>query len=103
MRLEIDVPREMYHNILRGTNLVHNGVYKSDLIKIIQDALPIPTEHSDKEGHWIRKESWSEGYGMGESYGYHYMCSECDNKVKGGYSECGDKYCPECGAKMYMG
>ena len=50
-------------------------------------------------GRWIREDYWSEGVGMGESYGYYYKCSECGNLVRGGYDECGKKYCDECGAK----
>lgn len=53
-----------------------------------------------KIGQWIAGEYWSMGSGMGESYGYWYTCSECGNKIRGGYSECGDNYCSKCGAKM---
>ena len=49
-------------------------------------------------GRWIRKDYWSQGVGMGESYGYYYNCSKCGNLVRGGYNECGKKYCDECGA-----
>ena len=50
-------------------------------------------------GRWIREDYWSEGVGMGESHGYYYKCSECGNLVRGGYDECGKKYCDKCGAK----
>ena len=48
---------------------------------------------------WIREDYWSEGVGMGESYGYYYKCPKCGNLVRGGYNECGKKYCDKCGAK----
>lgn len=53
-----------------------------------------------KHGRWIKKRYWSEGVGMGERYGYYYSCSKCGNWVRGGYDECGKKYCDECGALM---
>ena len=53
-----------------------------------------------KIGHWIRRDYWNEGVGMGESYGYYYQCSECKEIIQGGYIKCDDKYCPNCGAKM---
>lgn len=54
----------------------------------------------NKEGEWIQGSAWSEGCGMGESYGFFYTCSECGHKVKGGYGECGINFCNECGADM---
>ena len=53
-----------------------------------------------KYGKWIGGEYWSEGCGMGEDYGYYYKCSLCGNQVKGGYTNCGYKYCSKCGAEM---
>ena len=52
------------------------------------------------QGKWIRRDYWSEGAGMGESYGFYYECSNCGEQQKGGYSNCGMKYCPDCGARM---
>lgn len=52
------------------------------------------------QGEWIRREYWSEGVGMGESYGFYYECSNCGEQQKGGYDNCGINYCPDCGAKM---
>lgn len=51
------------------------------------------------QGKWIRRESWSEGAGMGESYGFYYECSNCSKKIRGGYRDCGMNYCPNCGAE----
>jgi len=53
-----------------------------------------------KTGRWINGEYWSEGCGMGETYGYYYKCSECGAEEKGGYEKCGYNFCPMCGAKM---
>lgn len=53
-----------------------------------------------EQGEWIKGEPWSEGYGMGETYGYYYTCSKCGNLVQGDYNACDMKYCPNCGAGM---
>lgn len=57
-------------------------------------------EYPVKQGQWIKKRYWSEGVGMGESYGYWYACSVCGHETQGGYSSCDDKFCSQCGAKM---
>ena len=81
----------------------YDGGYNIEREKRIRDALmalptvnPVPV----KRGRWIKKRYWSEGVGMGERYGYYYSCSKCGNWVRGGYDECGKKYCDECGALM---
>ena len=53
-----------------------------------------------KVGKWIRDKSWSEGAGMGESYGHYWKCNQCNNIVKGDWSQCGDNFCSNCGADM---
>lgn len=53
-----------------------------------------------KFGHWEKGKYWSEGCGMGESYGYYYKCSECGKVVRGGYDVCGRNFCSGCGAEM---
>lgn len=57
-------------------------------------------EPERKLGKWIRGKYWNVGIGMGEQYGYFYKCSECGKEVKGGYTECTDRFCKSCGAKM---
>ena len=52
------------------------------------------------QGEWIRKDYWSEGIGMGESYGFYYECSNCGKQQRGGYYECGMNYCPNCRARL---
>ena len=69
----------------------------SDIFDII-DTAPTLDYVPAKRGHWIKAESYSEGCGMGESYGYYFRCSECNHKVKGGYSDCGVNYCSNCGS-----
>ena len=57
-------------------------------------------EEERKTGKWIRDGSWSEGCGMGETYGYYYKCSECGAKFKNDYKKCSYNFCPHCGAIM---
>ena len=63
------------------------------------NSLP-PVTPKREQGKWIKGEPWSEGYGMGETYGYYYTCSKCGNLVQGDYNACDMKYCPNCGAEM---
>ena len=37
---------------------------------------------------------------MGESYGHYWKCNQCNNIVKGDWSQCGDNFCSNCGADM---
>ena len=81
---------------------------KDALLRAIGDAnsyfliqmLPAEDVAPVRHAHWIKDEYWSEGYGMGEVYGYYYKCSDCGETVQGDYKECTDKYCRNCGAKM---
>lgn len=68
-------------------------------IKDMLKALP-SAEPERKRGMWLQEGMWSEGYGMGETYGYYWRCSSCDEIVQGGYSQCGDNFCSNCGADM---
>lgn len=63
------------------------------------DEQPTVDAEPVRYGRWIRGDYWSQGVGMGESYGYYYSCSKCGNLVRGGYDECGKNYCDKCGAK----
>ena len=63
----------------------------------MDELLPSP---SRPHGQWIKEKMWSDGIGMGESYGFYYSCSECKTVVKGDYDECGKNFCPQCGADM---
>lgn len=51
-------------------------------------------------GNWIRRQSWSDGGGMGSDFGFYWECSNCRSQTKGDYDECGCKFCPNCGADM---
>lgn len=53
-----------------------------------------------KHGKWIERGTWSEGEGMGETYGKYWACNQCGRKVKGFWDECGKNFCDNCGADM---
>lgn len=53
-----------------------------------------------KCGKWIERGTWSEGEGMGETYGKYWACNQCGRKVKGFWDECGKNFCDNCGADM---
>lgn len=55
---------------------------------------------TDKHGRWIISGCWDESRGMCENYGHYFKCSICGEEVKGGYKQCNDKYCRNCGAIM---
>lgn len=63
-------------------------------------AIPSADVAPIRRAHWIQEEYWSEGIGMGESYGHYYKCSACGKRVKllDLYL---DEYCRKCGAEMY--
>ena len=84
------------------TEHMSNLISRKDAIDQIYELLCyIPSEYPViHHGHWIRGRYWSSGIGMGETYGYYYNCSECGEEVKGDYTDCGDNYCRQCGAKM---
>lgn len=64
------------------------------------DTIPAADVRPVVHGEWLRGPTWSEGFGMGESYGYYWDCSECRKRVRGDYNECGYNYCPHCGVYM---
>jgi len=66
----------------------------------IVDALEsLPSAKLQKiRGKWIRNGSWSEGAGMGESYGHYWKCDQCGYIERGGWDECGCNYCSNCGS-----
>ena len=54
-----------------------------------------------KKGKWISGDYWSEGCGMGETYGQYYRCSLCGHVIRHeGLNHCDVNYCPNCGADM---
>ncbi len=64
------------------------------------DAYNTAIERMSSTARWIVGKMWSEGCGMGEQYGYYFTCSKCGNKVKGGVTGCGIKFCEDCGSMM---
>ena len=74
---------------------------KPDVVDVCEAICTAPTVMPERnKGHWIKGKMWSEGIGMGETYGFYYSCSECNNSVQGGYDECGKNFCEKCGADM---
>lgn len=61
------------------------------------ESLP-PVEPTRIRGKWIRNGSWSEGVGMGESYGHYWKCDQCGYTERGGWDNCGRNYCSNCGS-----
>lgn len=71
-------------------------LYKESAIEQISALPPV----QPKRGKWIERGTWSEGYGMGESYGKYWACDQCGREVKGFWNECGNNFCSNCGADM---
>lgn len=71
------------------------GVYQNyrDKMNELPSAQP---EHI--RGHWICDRSWSEGVGMGESYGHYWKCDKCGHLEQGDWGECGCNFCSNCGS-----
>lgn len=71
----------------------------NDLQECIENLPPV----QPKRGKWIERGTWSEGYGMGETYGKYWACNQCGREVKGFWGECGKNFCDNCGADMRGG
>lgn len=56
------------------------------------------TQPEHIRGHWICDRSWSEGVGMGESYGHYWKCDKCGHLEQGDWGECGCNFCSNCGS-----
>lgn len=79
-----------------GDKFANIGYDRKEALEMAIKAL----EQVRPKGVWLKRDYWSEGVGMGETYGYYYQCSECKKMVKGGYISCDDKFCSKCGAEM---
>ena len=84
-----DAINEIRKDIMGGLN--YEGILKR---------LPSADVVERKRGKWIKGETWSEGYGMGEQYGRYYTCSECSHTVQSDYGKSLINFCPKCGADM---
>lgn len=95
------ISRQAALNLFLDDNLYWdtNGGYSPHYARTLLKNLP-SVQPERKVGKWIRGKSWSEGAGMGESYGYYWKCNQCNNIVKGDWAKCGDNFCSECGADM---
>lgn len=97
---------EIEHHIRTGDELYPLSFGE----KCINEGLGIATNVVDcmtpadvverKRGTWIQVGYWSEGVGMGETYGNYFKCSVCEERVRNGYKHCYMNFCPNCGAKM---
>ena len=65
-------------------------------VSAIKQLPSIQPEHI--RGHWICDRSWSEGVGMGESYGHYWKCDKCGHLEQGDWGECGCNFCSNCGS-----
>lgn len=120
--IDADALEELFREVIGGIakkpemngNLEHMVRASAMVVEMIQDA-PTIEPHCEtceafnktrllipqpqrKKGHWIKGKMWSEGIGMGETYGFYYACSECNFSVQGGYDVCGKNFCEKCGA-----
>ena len=113
MKILIDISERDYELIrynIQATSTFENAYYAIRNGTVIPKGAEILTAeaYSDlclraseqKVGKWIRGGFWSDGCGMGETYGYYYKCSECGAEVKNDYKKCGYNFCPNCGARM---
>ena len=66
------------------------------ILEAIAELPPAQPEHI--KGHWICDRSWSEGVGMGESYGHYWKCDKCGHLEQGDWGECGCNFCSNCGS-----
>ena len=97
MKIVVDIPDVAYDWFRNGFPDEDDG---EEAVRAIANGTPLLVTPARKTGKWIRGKSWSVGIGMGEQYGYFYKCSECGKEVKGDYTECTDRFCKSCGAKM---
>lgn len=99
-----DVERTVEDNILCYTHSdspdteCHMAI-RTALRMLRKDLRKLPSIQP-KRGKWIERGTWSEGYGMGETYGKYWACNQCGREVKGFWDECGKNFCDNCGADM---
>ena len=82
------------HECCCGAVIDHCGLETA--MDIISELPPTQTECI--KGHWICDRSWSEGVGMGESYGHYWKCDKCGHLEQGDWGECGCNFCSNCGS-----
>ena len=80
-----------------GTITVYKGSIPFDTALMRIKQLP-PAQPERIRGHWICDISWSEGVGMGESYGHYWKCDKCGHLEQGDWGECGCNFCSNCGS-----
>lgn len=71
----------------------------TEILLLRKDLRELPSAEPQRiRGRWIRNGSWSEGAGMGESYGHYWKCDQCGYIERGDWEECGCNYCSNCGS-----
>ena len=87
------------HDFFRGAVTVSDKARRDELLNVmcwLGELPPAQPEHI--RGHWICDRSWSEGVGMGESYGHYWKCDKCGHLEQGDWGECGCNFCSNCGS-----
>ena len=71
-----------------------------DIARIVENGqdMRVIAQPERIKGHWICDRSWSEGVGMGESYGHYWKCDKCGHLEQGDWGECGCNFCSNCGS-----
>lgn len=72
--------------------------YFDDFMQARDMAIDSLSQSERIKGHWICDRSWSEGVGMGESYGHYWKCDKCGHLEQGDWGECGCNFCSNCGS-----
>ena len=98
IRKQAAMERLMAQNVIMDGSEYHNGFNAgvNRAQEVIRNLPPV----QPKRGKWIERRTWSEGYGMGETYGKYWACNQCGREVKGFWNECGNNFCSNCGADM---
>ena len=108
--IESDIETKLEDAVFEAVQSVGIRVDKDELLKALAyDREQYEKGYADglkdahperKRGKWIEEGRWSEGCGMGETYGCYWRCSSCDKIMQGDYYQCGANFCPNCGADM---
>jgi len=95
---EIDIPSPTVPEYIEHHEQIKNMMEITDgwIKKLEEQSTADVVER--KKGKWIEDGYWSEGVGMGESYGSYFRCFVCEERVRSGYKHCYMNFCPNCGS-----
>ena len=100
-----DVPFGVYQNYRDKMNKLPSvqpepSQVAKDIARIVENGqdMRVIAQPERIKGHWICDRSWSEGVGMGESYGHYWKCDKCGHLEQGDWGECGCNFCSNCGS-----